>query len=165
MTALIWTANLLGWPIIHLVGASIILRLRPRRFSDDSFLYKTRSWEQGGECYRRWLAIHRWKAMLPDGAPWIGGFAKKKLAHRDRDYLYAFWLETRRAEFEHWCMLLCLPVFFLWNPPWACLVMTVYAAVANIPCILAQRYNRQVLARMLHRLEQRRRAGLDSASL
>jgi len=161
MTAFIWIANVLGWPIIHLVTASIVLRLPLQRFSRDSFLYKSRSWEQGGEFYRRRLAIHRWKAMLPDGAPWVGGFAKKHLACRDRDCIYMFLVETRRAEFAHWCMLLCLPIFFLWNPLWACLVMTAYAAAANVPCILAQRYNRQVLARMLSKMGQRSRARLN----
>ena len=159
MTAFIWSANLLGWPVIHLVTASIILRLPLQSFSRDSFLYRSRSWEQGGEFYRKRLAIHRWKAFLPDGAPWVGGFAKKQLAHRDRDYIGRYLLETRRAEFAHWCMLLCLPIFFLWNPLWACVVMTAYAAVANVPCILAQRYNRHVLARLLNKMKERSQSG------
>jgi glycosyl-4,4'-diaponeurosporenoate acyltransferase len=29
-------------------------------------------------------------------------------------------------------MLACLPVFFVWNPPWACWTMTVYAIAANL---------------------------------
>lgn len=157
MTALVWAANILGWPVLHLVTASIVLRLPVDRFSRGSFLDKSWGWERGGKFYRKWLGIHRWKGLLPDGAPWVGGFSKKQLAHRDREYLYRFLLETRRAEFAHWCMFLCLPVFFLWNPLWACLVMTAYAIGANVPCILAQRYNRQVLARMLRRMSQRTR--------
>jgi glycosyl-4,4'-diaponeurosporenoate acyltransferase len=46
-------------------------------------------------------------------------------------------------------MFCCLPLFFLWNPPWACLVMTTYALAANLPCILAQRYNRIAVNRAL----------------
>ena len=70
-----------------------------------------------------------------------------KSTARDSSYLAQFLLETRRAELAHWCMLCCLPLFFLWNPPWACLVMTAYALAANLPCILAQRYNRIAIDR------------------
>ena len=45
-------------------------------------------------------------------------------------------------------MLGCLPIFFIWNPPWARWVMTVYALAANLPCILVQRYNRFTLNRI-----------------
>ena len=91
----------------------------------------------------------------PYGAPWLGGFAKQTIHSLDAFYVGQFLLETRRAELAHWCMFLCLPLFFLWNPPWACLVMTAYALAANLPCILAQRYNRIVLYRVVR---TRRRA-------
>jgi len=149
MTALIWTANLLGWPLIHLAVASIALRLPADLFAHDSWITAPRRWEREGRLYRDWLVIRRWKSLLPDGAPWLGGFAKRRINARDASYLEQFLLETRRAELAHWCMLLCLPLFFLWNPPWACLVMTVYALAANLPCILAQRYNRIALYRVV----------------
>jgi glycosyl-4,4'-diaponeurosporenoate acyltransferase len=147
MSALMWTANLLGWPLIHLTVAFVALRLPAHLFARNSWLTAPRRWERDGRIYRDKLAIRRWKSLLPDGAPWLGGFAKKKLYARDSAHLAQFILETRRAEIAHWCMLCCLPVFFLWNPPWACLVMTAYALAANLPCILAQRYNRIALDR------------------
>ena len=147
MIAAIWAANLLGWPLIHLAIGLAALRLPPHLFARDSWLTAPRRWERDGRLYRDKLAIRKWKAMLPDGAPWLGGFAKKKFSTRDPSYLAQFLLETRRAELAHWCMLCCLPLFFLWNPPWACLVMTAYALAANLPCILAQRYNRIALDR------------------
>ena len=67
--------------------------------------------------YRDRFAIRTWKSLLPDGAPWLGGFAKKKLRGRNRAYLAQFLLETRRAEVAHWCMLACLPVFFRLESP------------------------------------------------
>lgn len=149
MTALIWSANLLGWPLIHLAVACVALRLPPHFFAHDGWLTKRRRWELDGRLYRDWLAIRKWKSLLPDGAPWLGGFAKKKVSGRDSYYLAEFLAETRRAELAHWCMLGCLPIFFMWNPPWAGLVMTGYALAANLPCILAQRYNRIVLDRVL----------------
>jgi glycosyl-4,4'-diaponeurosporenoate acyltransferase len=155
MTAWIWTANILGWPIIHLATAWVVLRRPAEDFSYDGFLFEARSWERGGRFYRDWLRIHHWKSLLPDGAPWVGGMSKKRVAERNRDYLYVFMLETRRAEFAHWCMVACLPIFFIWNPPWARIVMTVYAIGANAPCILAQRYNRVVLTRLLEKLDEK----------
>lgn len=149
MTALTCAANFLGWPLIHLAIGSVALRLPPHLFARDIWITAPRRWEGGGRLYRDWLAIRRWKSMLPDGAPWIGGFAKKKIRSRDSTYLARFLLETRRAELAHWCMLCCLPVFFLWNPPWARLVMTAYALTANLPCILVQRYNRIALGRVV----------------
>jgi glycosyl-4,4'-diaponeurosporenoate acyltransferase len=149
MTALIWTANLVGWPVIHLSMGFFALRLPPHLFAHDTWLTTPRRWERDGRLYRDVLSIQKWKSMLPDGAPWLGGFAKKKLHQRDPSYLAQFLSETRRSELAHWCMLSCLPVFFLWNPPWACCVMTAYALAANLPCILAQRYNRIVLERVL----------------
>ena len=148
MTAMIWAANLLGWPIIHLSIASAALRLPRELFARDSWLTAPRRWEQDGRVYRGWFAIRKWKSWLPDGASWLGGFAKKKLGARDPVYLAQFLLETRRAEVGHWCMLACLPIFFVWNPPWACWAMTAYALGANLPCILAQRYNRLALKRV-----------------
>ena len=155
MIALIWAANLIGWPLIHLAIGSVALRLPQHLFAQDNWLTAPRRWERGGRLYRNWLAIRRWKSLLPDGASWLGGFEKKRVFSRDSSYLAHFVLETRRAEAAHWCMLGCLPLFFLWNPPWACLVMTAYALAANLPCILAQRYNRIVLDRAVR---PRRRA-------
>lgn len=149
MTAPIWAANLLGWPLIHLAIASVALRLPANLFAQDSWITAPRKWEREGRLYRDWLGIRRWKCLLPDGAPWFGGFAKKRIRGRDASYLSRFLLETRRAELAHWCMLFCLPLFFVWNPPWACLVMTAYALAANLPCIVAQRYNRIALYRVV----------------
>ena len=157
MIALVWAANLLGWPLIHLAFSFVALRLPSYLFDRDSWLTVPRRWERGGRFYRDWLLIRKWKSLLPDGAPWRGGFAKKKVSPRDSLYLEQFLVETRRAEWAHWCMLSCLPLFFLWNPPWACLVMTAYALTANVPCILAQRYNRIVL----HRVVQPRRRAVN----
>ncbi len=151
------TANVLGWPLIHLAVARITLRMPLARFATSA------PSSAAPRCrelrfYRDVLRVQRWKSRLPDGAPWLGGFSKKRFAKRDREYVMTFVLETRRAEFAHWCMLSCLPVFFFWNPPWACAVMTGYAVAANLPCIVAQRHNRIVLSRLLEKLECKARA-------
>jgi glycosyl-4,4'-diaponeurosporenoate acyltransferase len=145
----VWLANIGGWPAIHLILAKIFLTIPLHRFRADNFITAPQPWEQNGRLYRNVLSIHKWKALLPDGAPWLGGSSKRHLASNDRTALESFCSETRRAELAHWAMLACTPVFFLWNPPWACGVMLLYGLAANLPCILAQRYNRLVLMRRL----------------
>lgn len=151
MRAGIIIANIVGWPVIQIAIAKAMLRVPAELFDHDSFFFVPREWEQDGALYRRYFAIRKWKSLLPDGAAWLGGLSKKRLPGRDSHSLRVFLVETRRAELAHWCMLFCAPVFFLWNPPWACAVMALYAVVANLPCILAQRYNRLVLIRLLRR--------------
>jgi glycosyl-4,4'-diaponeurosporenoate acyltransferase len=149
MSRVVWAANLLGWPIIHLAIGFVALRVSSQVFARDTWLTTPRPWEQDGYLYRRWLAIRRWKFLLPDAAPLFGGFAKKKFLERNPTYLAQFLIETRRAEIAHWCMLCCLPLFLIWNPPWARCVMTAYALAANLPCIFVQRYNRFTLNRIV----------------
>ena len=86
---------------------------------------------------------------MPDAARWFrGGFAKGKLTSRDPAYWERFIRETWRGELCHWSALACAPLFFLWNPWWGDLVIVAYALAANLPCILAQRYNRARLQRL-----------------
>lgn len=151
MKPLLWAFNLLGWPIIHIGIGGIVLRLPAASFSEDSWITRERHCERSGDLYRYVFAIQRWKKHLPDGAPWLGGMPKKQLAGRSVDYLRVVIIETRRAEIAHWCMVLCIPCFFVWNPPWACAVMAGYGLLANIPCILAQRANRIQMSRMVRR--------------
>jgi len=149
MNAPVLAANFLGWPVIQLAVSFLALRLPDRLFTHDSWLTAPRRWERDGTLYRDWLVIRRWKTWLPDGAAWLGGYSKNRLHSRSAAHLAKFLLETRRAECAHWCALSFAPVFFVWNPLWACWMMTGYALSANLPCILAQRYNRIVLARLL----------------
>lgn len=153
MNVAIWTANLLGWPILQIVIARYVLSVPLSKFAEDRPLFRLHSWEQTGRIYRRGIVVHKWKSSLPDGGPWFGGFSKKKLAGRNHAYLRMFILETCRAEFAHWCMLCSSPLFFLWNPPWACWVMAAYGILANVPFIVVQRYNRLALMRICARME------------
>jgi glycosyl-4,4'-diaponeurosporenoate acyltransferase len=146
--AWIITLNVLGWPLIQLGLAWGFTRLPERWFEvPERRLARTR-----GRMYERWFLIKHWKDRLPDAAAWFGGgFAKASLNGTDAEYLRRFIRETRRGEVCHWCAMACLPVFFLWNPLWADWVMIGYAVAANVPCILAQRYNRLRLRRLLAR--------------
>ncbi|MGD0797010.1 MAG: hypothetical protein ABR910_04720 [Acidobacteriaceae bacterium] len=140
--------NTAGWLFLQLAIAWAATRASSRRFAANNRLFKVRSWEIS--FYRRWLRIRRWKRILPDGAPWVGGsFRKKTLQARHSEHLRQWRIETRRGEFAHWLMLACFPIFFLWNPRWAWSVIVLYAVAANLPCILVQRYNREAVQRIL----------------
>lgn len=89
--------------------------------------------------------------MLPDGAViFPRGFSKKRMQFpMDRDYLNVFTRETCRAEFTHWLTIGCTFLFLLWNTWWVGLIMFFYSIPVNLPCIIAQRYNRPRLMRLL----------------
>jgi hypothetical protein len=108
-------------------------------------------WEDGGRLYDRVFRVTRWKRALPDGAAWFKrGFRKKSFLSHDRAYLWRFLIETCRGELVHWVVMLCWPLFLLWNPPHVGALMLIYALLANLPFIVVQRYNRFRLQRMLH---------------
>ena len=144
----------LAWLGIHGTTGYAVHRLPVERLSGDGWLWSERRWEAGGAWYVRRLRIKRWKHRLPEaGAVFAGGFDKRHLRQRDAAYLNRYAVETRRAELGHWLAAAPAPLFFLWNPWCAGLVMLVYAVGVNGPCIAAQRYNRI-------RIERVRRRGL-----
>ncbi|MCX6967667.1 MAG: glycosyl-4,4'-diaponeurosporenoate acyltransferase [Verrucomicrobia bacterium] len=150
--------NVLGWPVIHIAVAWGVTQLPINAFNPQSWLFRPRSWENGGEIYKRHFAIKAWKEFLPDAASWFRkGFQKTKLAELAPDYLERFIQETCRSEMAHWITMAAAPIFFLWNYWWVDLIMVVYAVIANLPCILTQRYNRLRLTRLLWERKRRPR--------
>jgi len=143
--------NVAGWLIIQLGLAWLFTRMPVTWFNPG----RGHAWERGGHFYERVFGIKRWKDRLPDAARWFGGgFAKGSLAGTGPDYLRRFMRETWRGELCHWLAIGCAPLFFLWNPWWGDLIIVGYALAANLPCILAQRYNRNRFGRLLLKREQ-----------
>lgn len=144
--------NVIAWALIHLGFAWAGTRLPIGSFDPASWLYRKRSWEREGKFYEDRMHIRRWKDRLPDcGGIFAGGFSKAELSSKSKDYLRRFLVETCRGELVHWAVMFASLPFFLWNPWWAGLVMVFYAIAANLPCIVAQRYNRIRLSRLLQR--------------
>lgn len=140
--------NVAGWPVIQFGLAWAFTRMPVTWFNPG----KVSAREQSGRFYERVFRIKHWKDRLPDAARWFGGgFAKGTLSGADPDYLGRFIRETWRGELCHWFSLGCAPLFFLWNPWWGDWIMVGYAVAANLPCILAQRYNRARFQRLLAR--------------
>ncbi|MCF7855489.1 MAG: glycosyl-4,4'-diaponeurosporenoate acyltransferase [Candidatus Pacebacteria bacterium] len=147
------TVDILAWLVIHLGVAWLGTQLPVTLFNPNATPYRQRGWERRGRLYERLFRIKVWKDMLPDGAALFArGFPKARLNNGDPAYVERFIRETCRGEAVHWGVMMTAPLFFLWNPPYVGIIMIVYAAIANLPCILAQRYNRIRLNRLLSRM-------------
>ena len=148
-TAITVLIDIAAWFVIHM-GVSYLMTRRPlSKFNVDSWLFKNRKWERNGAIYDRLFRLQSWKKKLPDGAAMFKqGFEKKELKETNQDYFDAFMKETCRAELTHWIVFLFGPLFFIWNLWWVGIIMIIYAALANMPCIIAQRYNRIRLRRI-----------------
>ena len=148
-TAITILIDVAAWFVIHM-GVSYIMTRQPlTSFNTSSWLYRKRNWERNGKFYEKFFRLKSWKRKLPDGAAiFKNGFEKKHLKETNKDYLYSFIRETCRAELTHWIVFLFGPVFLIWNLWWVGIVMILYATMANIPCVITQRYNRIRLQRI-----------------
>ncbi len=147
---LIAVANIVFIPCIHL-GLSYWANQRPLSFfQGKAWLSRVYSFEARGEFYEKFFFIRLWKEQVPDAAPWMQGFEKKRLRSRDPEYLQTFHDETIRSEASHWLQLISLLLLLLWNPmPFAAPIILGYAVSSNLPCIVLQRYNRLRFRRLL----------------
>lgn len=146
-----WTIiiDICAWFFLHMIIAYGATLLPVSLFHERMWLYRIRSWERNGSFYAKFFRIDLWKDRLPDGASWFSqGFAKKGLAQQDSNYLDRFVKETCRGELAHWFVIIVAPLFFLFNPWYAGIIMIFYAFLANLPCIMVQRYNRPRLIRI-----------------
>ena len=152
-----WTIliNGVAWGILQPLIAYLCTRIPVSAFSASTWLFRPRAWERDGAIYQRIFWVRRWKDWLPSGgAVFEGGFSMRRIASSDAIYLHRWLHETCRAELTHWIAVLVSGLFFLWNRPLVALFMVVYALAANLPCIIAQRYNRPRLLRVLRRASQ-----------
>ena len=141
--------DIVAWFIIHMSVSYIMSRQPLASFKLDSWLYRQRYWEKNGRIYERLFRLKSWKKKLPDGAAvFKNGFEKKRLKETSQRYLLDFISETCRAELTHWIVLLFGFIFLIWNIWWVGIVMIIYATIANMPCIITQRYNRIKLRRI-----------------
>ena len=152
-------ADIVGWAVAHSVTGYAAHRRAPIRLATDHGILRLTAVERGGRAYDA-VGIRRWKDRLPEaGALFAGGVSKRALPSCGADGRRHFAIETRRAELGHWWCFACAPLFALWNPPLGAVLMVLYGAAANLPCIAVQRYNRGRLARIGARAASRRVQG------
>lgn len=149
---LVWVffADAAAWMVIHLTFSAAVQRIPADWFARHAAWFRSFSWEQEGRFWQRWFHVRAWKRYIPDGTLFIrSGYDKSRLHGGDSSSLYDFLLESRRAEFVHWLMILPSIGFILWNPPWAAWLNVAYALLFNIPLIAVQRFNRPRIEKLL----------------
>ena len=137
------------WPLLQISITLICNKIKLERYNPNSFFLRSHKWENNGQIYRTVFKIHKWKHFLPDGAKaHKKGFEKKEMKSYDSKYINEFIFQTGRAEITHWAQIIPFWVFGFWCPPFVIILMFIYALLVNIPCILAQRYNRPRLIKI-----------------
>lgn len=140
---LVALVDIIYCPGVQLSVSAVLVRIPDRFFSTDTWITRQRGFERSRRLYRA-LAVRRWKKALPDAASWVGGTLKQVKPYSRTD-VSRFITDTRRAETAHWLQFALILLSWVWNPIWASILMTGYAIGANIPFIVAQRYNRLLL--------------------
>jgi glycosyl-4,4'-diaponeurosporenoate acyltransferase len=140
--------DVIAWGLVHAGTGYAVHRLPVARLGD-AWLYRRREFETE-RLYRRVLRVPRWKDRVPEaGALFAGGMSKRHLPSAGAGGLERFVIETRRAELGHWSAAAFGPLFLLWNPWYAGVLLILYGVAANLPCIVIQRYNRLRADRVL----------------
>lgn len=151
--------DVVAWAAWGFASGWFVHRMAPARLDHDSALTRARSWEGNGRLYRRALRVRSWQRRLPEGGgAMFGGVDKRRVGGASTDALERYVIETRRAEYVHWLGVGVAPAFGLWNPPGLWMSMVLYAAVANVPCIVSLRTNRFRLVAVLSGRRRRGRA-------
>lgn len=137
------------WPCFQLL-ATLVSRITPSAwYSKNAFLFKERKWEKEGALYTKVFKIKKWKKYLPDGAAVSkNGYRKRHLRDFTTENLDIFVEETCRSELAHILAILPFWVFGLFAPISIIIFMLIYALIVNVPCIIAQRYNRPRIIRL-----------------
>lgn len=140
------------WPVFQVSAALLCLKIPDRYFSPKGFIFKERKWEKGGAFYEKVFKVRKWKRFLPDGGAVIkSGYRKRHLTDYSKENLERFLIESCRAELTHLLAILPFWIFGLFAPPIFILYMFIYALAVNLPCMIAQRYNRPRFLKMLNR--------------
>lgn len=152
-----WTLLLcfIGWFVFQFGAALLCLKMPDRWFSPHRFPFRAQRWESSGRVYA-FLRVQRWKRLLPDGAAVLkSGYRKKALADFSPENLDRFMIESCRAEMTHLLAIFPFWVFGLIGPPIIIWMMLGYALIINVPCMIAQRYNRPRIQRILDTYRKR----------
>jgi len=129
-------------------------------------LFRTRSWEEGGEIYQRLFKVRSWKAALPELSDFFKKlFPKKKIKAFDTEYLQSYITESCRAELTHFCIIGITLLFPLWAGLSVSLIIIYISVLLNLPFIVIQRYNRPRIQRLLIRGRHHTFSGIKAEDL
>lgn len=140
--------------VISIIITVFVEKLPDKFFCYKKWLYQERDWEKGGSFYQSAFSVKKWKICLPEISEFIiGWFPKKNLNKNDVIYYQRFIVETCKAEFTHWIIIISTFTFYFWDGLFPSMGITIIAFVLNFPYIVIQRYNRPRLIKMLKKYE------------
>lgn len=156
--------DVVAWGVAHAGTGYLAHRVPAGWLAQDRRWFRRRRWETE-RLYRGALRIARWKDRVPEaGALFAGGISKRRVTGDGEGGLERFVVETRRAELGHVLCAACGPLFVLWNPPPAAVLLVAYGILVNAPFIAIQRYNRMRAERVLA-ARARRARGTSGSSM
>jgi len=142
----------LFWVTAGVISGWVAVRVPLYMLSRDTWLTKIRRFERAGRWYEQTWSIRRWKDRLPEGGAWFaGGRSRRTVIGGRRQGLDRFAAETRRAEWVHWIQIALAPSFGWLVSAELGVIMTGVMALAHLPFIAVQRYNRARVLRILAR--------------
>ncbi|MDI6619617.1 MAG: hypothetical protein QME45_13335 [Clostridiales bacterium] len=152
-------SKLLAWNIALFLLLSIIISFIcakiPRKiFSYKRWIFRERKWEKSGAVYQKIFRVRAWKRVLPELSDFIKSIMPKKyIKEFSSAYLSKYIMESCRAEFTHWNIIISSFVFSLWCDLERSMMMVTIAVVLNMPYIIIQRYNRPRVIRFMKQIE------------
>jgi glycosyl-4,4'-diaponeurosporenoate acyltransferase len=142
--------DIIAWIVLHLSIGYLCSKIPAAWFNPGSWLYQTFKWEKDGRIYQRFFNVRSWKSHIPSGGSlYPNTFLIQNIQSLDLTYLRRWLVESCRAEFCHWVMMLPGFLFFLWNSIELGWAMVAYAILNNLVPIISQRFNRPRIRKMI----------------
>lgn len=151
----LWTVILcfVLWGGFQSLAAFICFLIPDIYYKPGSWVFRSHKWEKEGKIYVKILKVNKWKKYLPDGgAAFKKGYKKRNFTNYTRQGMEKYLVESCRGEMSHWLAIIPFWVFGFIAPIWIIIPMFLYALAINIPCIVAQRYNRPRFIALLLRI-------------
>ncbi|MGP0637613.1 glycosyl-4,4'-diaponeurosporenoate acyltransferase [Staphylococcus xylosus] len=147
----------LYWFIVQMIIAQLGTRISYKFLEKDNKYFRSWNFEQEGRLWQQLVKVQHWKNYLPDGQNINPNIKSKETfdCSKNMSEVQQFILETRRAEIVH--LLSIFPVIaFFKSSKQIKIINFVYVIIANVPCMIVQRYNRPKLIRIYKKLLKRK---------
>ncbi len=146
--------NLVLFALLSVIISFICAKIPQKIFSYRKWMFRERKWEKSGAIYQRIFKVKAWKRLLPELSDFIKSVLPKKyIKEFSSAYLSKYLMESCRAEFTHWNIIISSFVFCLWCEPKRSAMMILIAVALNMPYIIIQRYNRPRVIKMMEQME------------
>lgn len=151
-------ASILYVAITGLISFYIGAALPRRWFRETQFLFKTFSWEKGGNIYNC-INVRKWKSEITDMSKIMTNILPKKisLSATAKD-VHSLILETCVAELIHWVLIIIsFGHYWIWKRSIEGILMWFLCIIGNLPFIIVQRYNRPHLVALRNKMLKRKK--------